>query len=300
VPAGGTPPDLPEPAPLPPVVLSFTGVIPAAPPANPVEPPAAPPASPPVAQPDGPSPASVMQVLGEKQHPTRELLPEMPLPQQIAAVLTLLFVPDRPEEADGAPILLPSSRASSTSTITGVVFDDLNGDGMWQEGEPTLEGMRVYLDVVGSGEFAENKPWTVSDENGQFHFDGLAPRSYRVQVVPHRLYAVTAPEIGFHEVQLQPETTASVTFGCKPQRPRATSDPDASAKPVGPAPDALHEARDALFMSGGAWQPAEEREETSPWWGGLLLASFAVGGTRPLRRLGNSEFAKQQAADGTD
>jgi hypothetical protein len=222
-----------------------------------------------------------MQVLGVKDHPTRELLPEMPLPRELATVLTLLLAPG-PKQTEGeAPILRPSSRASSTSTITGIVFDDLNGDGVWQEGEPALEGMRVYLEVIDGGEFDENKPCTVTDDNGQFHFDGLAPRAYKVCVVPHRLYAVTAPDAGFHEVQLQPETTASVTFGCKPQRPRATFDPDADARPV---PDAQHEARDALFISGGPWESGEQHEDHAPWWGGLLLAGF-VGGMRPDRYL---------------
>ena len=70
---------------------------------------------------------------------------------------------------------------SPPSAITGVVFNDLNGDGVQDNGEPGLGGVVVYLDLNNSGTFESNDPSTTSNSTGQFCFDGLAAGTYIVR-----------------------------------------------------------------------------------------------------------------------
>ncbi len=58
--------------------------------------------------------------------------------------------------------------------VSGLVWDDLNSDGIRQDGEPVLEGAEIYLNTINPdtnslGSVAS----TVSDVNGEYSFDGL-------------------------------------------------------------------------------------------------------------------------------
>ncbi len=53
-----------------------------------------------------------------------------------------------------------------TATVRGVVWDDLNGDGLWQEGEPGIPGIRMTI----KGGKARIEHETVTDENGFYEF----------------------------------------------------------------------------------------------------------------------------------
>ncbi|MEM7577453.1 MAG: LEPR-XLL domain-containing protein [Planctomycetota bacterium] len=84
-----------------------------------------------------------------------------------------------------------SERLQETGTISGVVFDDLNLDGLRDPGEPAVEGGLVWLEealpdtnVLGQLDTVdtnandrwdpgEGERWVRSDDNGRFAFDGL-------------------------------------------------------------------------------------------------------------------------------
>ncbi len=69
---------------------------------------------------------------------------------------------------------------AAPSAITGVVFNDLNGDGVQDNGEPGLGGVVVYLDLNNSGSLVSTDPSTVTGTTGQFSF-GLAAGTYTVR-----------------------------------------------------------------------------------------------------------------------
>ena len=73
--------------------------------------------------------------------------------------------------------------AQSPASITGVVFNDLNGDGVQDAGEPGLAGVLVYLDVNNTGSLVGSDPSTVTNSSGQYRFDGLAAGTYVVREV---------------------------------------------------------------------------------------------------------------------
>jgi parallel beta-helix repeat protein len=70
-------------------------------------------------------------------------------------------------------------------TLSGVVFQDNNGDGTQQTGEPGLSGWTVYLDANGNGTLDTGEATATTDSNGNYAFSNLGPGTYRVrQVLP--------------------------------------------------------------------------------------------------------------------
>jgi len=221
-------------------------------------------------------------------------VPEM-IMLEAAPDLTLAFVLLLvPEEApDNATMTArASSQGDTVGSITGIVFEDTNGDGIWQPDEPTLEGMAVYLDLPGGLEGDENKPFALTDANGKFRFDGLTPGPYTVRTVPHRLYVVSSPETGAEHAQVEPGNTAAVTFGCKPQSRRQPSNPDArmpsqemKMDETAQAPvDSARDPRDEIFLAGDAWQPTD----AAAWLGALAIASVMTIQSRRRRTISDA------------
>ena len=64
-------------------------------------------------------------------------------------------------------------------TLTGTVWVDQNGDGIRQEGETALSGVDVQL-MNGAGRVIAAS--TVTDENGSFTFEKMAPGDYKIRV----------------------------------------------------------------------------------------------------------------------
>jgi subtilase family serine protease len=94
----------------------------------------------------------------------------------------------------GSPIanlLVPA--LVGTESISGAVFQDNNGDGVFDSGDLPLAGQTVYLDTNNNGVLDAGEPSTVTGANGNYLFSNVPIGSYVVrQVVP----------VG--EVQLQP------------------------------------------------------------------------------------------------
>ena len=71
---------------------------------------------------------------------------------------------------------------STTPGITGQAFDDLDGDGVKDPGEPGLDGVTIQLDTGANGSVDAT---TTTAGGGLYSFTGLGPGTYRVrQVVP--------------------------------------------------------------------------------------------------------------------
>ncbi len=76
----------------------------------------------------------------------------------------------------------------------GAAWHDMDGDGVYDDHEPGMPGVTVYLDLNHNGRFDNNEPnmvtWedlplTPEDETGNYYFAGLEPGSYVVdQVLP--------------------------------------------------------------------------------------------------------------------
>jgi len=75
--------------------------------------------------------------------------------------------------------------------IVSVVFNDLNGNGTQDAGEPGLPGVTVFLDSNGNGALDPGETSTVTDADGNYRFTGLPPDTYTVTFVPPPNYTLT-------------------------------------------------------------------------------------------------------------
>jgi serine-aspartate repeat-containing protein C/D/E len=68
-----------------------------------------------------------------------------------------------------------------TGSISGQKFNDLNGDGVRQAGEPVLSGLTVFLDTNNNGVLDNGETSTTTDANGNYTFPNLGPGTYLVR-----------------------------------------------------------------------------------------------------------------------
>lgn len=71
-------------------------------------------------------------------------------------------------------------------SVTGLIWNDLDGDGVRDVGEPGLQHIRVYVDTNGDNEFNINEPSAVSAANGVYTISGIPRGTYatRTQLQP--------------------------------------------------------------------------------------------------------------------
>ncbi len=72
----------------------------------------------------------------------------------------------------------------STATVSGTVFNDLNGDGVRQIREPGLAGAFVYADITNVGYYVVGDPTASTDANGKFAFTGLDSGAHSIRIKP--------------------------------------------------------------------------------------------------------------------
>ncbi|MEK7862813.1 MAG: CHRD domain-containing protein, partial [Chloroflexota bacterium] len=78
--------------------------------------------------------------------------------------------------------------------IRGTAFDDADGDGALDPGEPGIAGSTVFLDADGDGALDPGEATTTTDGTGAYTFTGLLPGTYRVVEVLAAGRARTAPD----------------------------------------------------------------------------------------------------------
>ena len=83
----------------------------------------------------------------------------------------------------------------NTATISGNIFNDLNGNGVQDLGESALTGWTVNLTGTSSGS-------TTTDGSGNYSFTGLLVGSYTVSDVIQSGYAATVPSSGSYNITI--------------------------------------------------------------------------------------------------
>ena len=95
------------------------------------------------------------------------------------------------------PTSRPAPRTAITQTVTptplatlnGEVYNDLNGDGTLQAGDPGLSGWTVQLLNTSNSVVAT----ATTDSSGDYSFTGVISGSYTVAVVATAGYVPTVP-----------------------------------------------------------------------------------------------------------
>ena len=76
-------------------------------------------------------------------------------------------------------------RVLLSGTLSGTAWDDVDGDGVRDQGEAALPGVRVYLDADNDAAFDQNEASVTTDAQGAYEFAGVAAGLQLVrQVVP--------------------------------------------------------------------------------------------------------------------
>lgn len=83
--------------------------------------------------------------------------------------------------------------AATTGSLNGTKFNDLDGDGTWDTGEPGLPGVTIFLDANANNSFDSGETSVVTDATGSFAFTGLAAGNVTVREVIQNGWTQTLP-----------------------------------------------------------------------------------------------------------
>jgi hypothetical protein len=102
----------------------------------------------------------------------------------------------------GATVFAKTAAVVATGSISGTVFTDNNGDGIYEPGTDTpLSGWGVFIDTNGNGVFnASNDSRVFSNASGGFIFTDLAPGTYRIAEMTPAGYNRTVPVGSYYTV----------------------------------------------------------------------------------------------------
>ena len=85
-------------------------------------------------------------------------------------------------------------RSLARAEIRGSKWHDVNGDGVWQSGEPALQGWTIYLDLDQDGSLGAEEPSVVTDTDGTYAFTGLESGEYVVAEVQQLGWQQSSPQ----------------------------------------------------------------------------------------------------------
>lgn len=92
--------------------------------------------------------------------------------------------------------------AATLGSISGTVFNDVNGDGIRETGDLGLAGWKVYLDTNNNGVPDAGEKFMLTGASGAYAFANMAAGSYRVRVVATAGYRRTLPSAASYLVTL--------------------------------------------------------------------------------------------------
>ena len=98
----------------------------------------------------------------------------------------------------------PIQATQRTGSISGIKFNDLNGDGQHEPTEPALARWTIFLDANNDGKLDNGERATTTDALGHYTFANLTPGTYRVGEVLQPGWRQTAPATKFYTVTVKP------------------------------------------------------------------------------------------------
>jgi hypothetical protein len=87
----------------------------------------------------------------------------------------------------------PIKTPATTGSISGVAYNDMNGNGSRQVGEPALPSWKVFLDTNHNGAIDVGERTTLTDAAGHYTFAALTPGVYDVREVVQPGWHKTQP-----------------------------------------------------------------------------------------------------------
>ena len=87
---------------------------------------------------------------------------------------------DQAYDGSGHDLYLDDVRITGSGAIRGSVWNDADGNGTQDAGEPGLQGATVFLDQNRNGRLDAGEVSTTTDANGEYTFASLPPGPYTV------------------------------------------------------------------------------------------------------------------------
>jgi uncharacterized repeat protein (TIGR01451 family) len=69
-----------------------------------------------------------------------------------------------------------------SGSISGFLWSDINGDSLYQGGEPALNGVNVFVDLNANGVREPGEPYVTTAPDGSFAFNYLVATTYRIAI----------------------------------------------------------------------------------------------------------------------
>jgi uncharacterized delta-60 repeat protein len=95
---------------------------------------------------------------------------------------------------------------AATASISGTLYNDLNGNGKRDTGEPALSAWQVYVDSNNDGVYTPGEAVANSNSSGYYKISGLVPGTYRIREVRLNGWNRTQPAgvypLGYYDVTL--------------------------------------------------------------------------------------------------
>lgn len=141
----------------------------------------------------------------EYSNPTSGLLDFVAEPGDEFANKTFLIEPPEGGSSGGGTLL---------GNIFGVVFNDLDKNGVRAANEGGVAGFRVYIDANTNGMFDTGELSSFTDGSGTYSLSNVAPGTVQLRIETFDPWSLTAPESGVHIVTLASSgAVSSVRFG---------------------------------------------------------------------------------------
>jgi probable HAF family extracellular repeat protein len=99
------------------------------------------------------------------------------------------------------------------ASISGTVFDDVNGDGVKQPAEPGLAGWTVYADLKGDDMYDPGDPMTTTTATGGYTITGLPAGGFTIRILPKTGYRETSPTVFSQTIVAPGQSAAGPSFG---------------------------------------------------------------------------------------
>ncbi len=103
--------------------------------------------------------------------------------------------------------------AQGGNTISGVVYDDVNGTGTLTGGDTGLAGWYVYVDTNNTGSYTYGDPYTQTDANGNYTFQNAPAGTYTIRVYAQPGYTTTQGANGESATVTSGQSATNVDFG---------------------------------------------------------------------------------------
>lgn len=162
--------------------------------------------------------------------------------------------------------------APSDGEISGIKWNDLNGNGVREAGEPGLAGWMIYLDTNNNGGLDAGEPTQLTGAEGRYVFRRLAPGGYTVREVAQTGWTQTSPGSGGRLFILEVLERKATISEIDPVDGNVLNSFDAPAEVTFAGPQGLALGPTSLFYIDGSGEDPHTLYELDPNTGAVIDA----------------------------